>query len=150
MLPFSFLSQICSKPQTQEKLKCFICFQIKNFKLKNSKYSSVFQRIVHLQFCLLDCFQACFWVLYAWGFEMNECSALRSVRLPMPSKPEWQNFSFELVHRDTIFFSKISSDCDILVNMIFLYKSVFFLIICCFLHWVHMSSALLSFSDVIF
>lgn len=75
---------------------------------------------------------------------MNESPALLPVRLPMPFKSEWQNFSFELVRRDTIMSSKISSDCDILVNMIFLYKSVF-LIICCFLYWVHMSSPLLSF-----
>lgn len=104
-----------------------------------------FRELFICRFCLLGCFQACFWVLYAWGFEVNESSALLPVRLPMLSKSEWQNFTFELVHRNTIISSKISSDCNILVNMIFLYKSVFFLIICCFLYWVHMSCPLLSF-----
>lgn len=102
-------------------------------------------------FCLLGFFPACFWVLSYMGFwrEWAFCTASgETFYAPgsFPWKSQWQGFSFEFIHRDTISATPLPpphpktsmnliNECDF-----FFYKSVF-LIICCCLYCVRISSS---------
>ena len=72
----SFLKFPQNHKPRKSQINCLICFQI-------ARYSSVFQRISHLQFFLAWLFSGMLFGALCLGFEGKESSALHPVRLPM-------------------------------------------------------------------